>query len=140
MFWRDGMVVVWPGLFRWMKRLSGARRIARGCAWWPFLFIRDEEQRVPWLLNHERIHLAQQRETLLVGLFLVQLVEFFWARVILRKTAAEAYYWQSFEQEAYLNQHDLGYLARRRPFAFVRHMWGRRRFRVTEVPGEIVFD
>lgn len=68
------------------------------------------------MMNHERIHSAQQRELLFVGFYLAYLVE--WAiRLPMR---GNAYRNISFEREAYANQRNLDYL-RARPFFAWRH-------------------
>lgn len=140
--WRWGEIVVESyGFCRFLKKLGGAGgRLPRACVMWPFMIVRTEEEYLrPWLANHERIHLRQQGEMLVVGAMLLHVVEWFVGRVVLRKSRAEAYFWMSMEQEAYLNQHDAGYLGRRKRFAHFGHMLKKRRFRVTDVPGEIEF-
>lgn len=68
------------------------------------------------MMNHERIHSAQQRELLFVGFYLAYLVE--WAiRLPMR---GNAYRNISFEREAYANQRNLDYLRTRPLFAW-RH-------------------
>lgn len=69
-------------------------------------------------LNHEKIHLAQQRELLLVGFYF--LYAFYWlrARVFLRMSSHEAYMEIPFEVEAYAQQHDDDYLEKRSRFAW----------------------
>ena len=74
------------------------------------------------LINHERIHTAQQREMLFVFFYLFYLVEWV-VRIPMR---GNAYRNISFEREAYDNQRDLNYLHVRRPFAW-RHYMKRRR-------------
>ena len=69
-------------------------------------------------LNHEKIHLAQQRELLLVGFYF--LYAFYWlkARLFLRMSNHEAYMAIPFEVEAYAQQHDMEYLKNRERFAW----------------------
>ena len=68
------------------------------------------------VLNHERIHTAQQRELLFVPFYVFYLVEWLWlwAR---RGSWRRAYYDVSFEREAYAHGHDMDYLRRRRRYA-----------------------
>ncbi len=109
-------------------------------AQWPLIVVRDAEvARMEWLLNHERIHLAQQKETLVFGLMVLTLCEDFVSRVILKKSKVEAYYWRASEQEAYLNQHDLTYLKGRKVWRVFWYVCNKRRFKGTGVPGEIMF-
>ena len=82
-----------------------------GTAW-----TRDKSWVDAAVVNHERIHTAQQRELLFVGFYLLYglewLVRFLWSRDWYR-----AYKGISFEREAYGHGHDMGYLRRRRHFA-----------------------
>lgn len=75
------------------------------------------------LMNHERIHTAQQREMLFVFFYLAYLVEWL-VRLPLR---GNAYRNISFEREAYANQRNLNYLHSRRPFAWRYYI--KRRYR-----------
>jgi hypothetical protein len=137
--WRE-IIIESYGFCRWMQRMSGGERMPRAAALWPFLIVRDQtEYKRPWLVNHERIHLAQNRDLLVLGSDILYLGEYFYARVILGKSKAECYYWLSAEQEAYLNQHDLGYLTRRPWGAQLKYLRNKKRFRVTDVPGEVEF-
>jgi len=70
------------------------------------------------LINHERIHTAQQREMLFVFFYLAYLVEWL-ARLPMR---GNAYRNISFEREAYANQRDLHYLETRRHYAWRQYM------------------
>ena len=69
-------------------------------------------------LNHEKIHLAQQRELWLVGFYL--LYAFYWlrARLLFRMSSHDAYMAIPFEVEAYAQQHDMDYLKNRERFAW----------------------
>lgn len=73
----------------------------------------------PQLLNHERIHTAQMRETLYVGFYLWYACEWLLRLARLRRPM-QAYRRILFEQEAYRHADDLGYLARRPRFAWLR--------------------
>lgn len=70
------------------------------------------------LMNHERIHTAQQREMLFVFFYLVYVAEWL-VRLPMR---GNAYRNISFEREAYANQRDLGYLRHRPMYAWRRYM------------------
>lgn len=71
------------------------------------------------VINHERIHTAQQRELLFVAFYIVYAVEWI-GRLIGRRDRYEAYRGVSFEREAYGHAHDQGYLKRRRHYAMWR--------------------
>ena len=70
------------------------------------------------LMNHERIHSAQQREMLFVGFYLAYLFEWL-VRLPMR---GNAYRNISFEREAYANQRNLNYLRHRRHYAWRGYM------------------
>ena len=69
---------------------------------YPFIICKGEMDEMT--LNHEKIHLAQQREFLLVGFYF--LYAFYWlrARLFLRMASHEAYMEIPFEVEAYAQQ------------------------------------
>ncbi|GAB6982485.1 hypothetical protein [Prevotella dentasini] len=70
------------------------------------------------IINHERIHTRQMTEMLVLPFYIWYVVEW-----LLRLTMkGRAYYNISFEREAYRNMHDLTYLRRRPPFAWVRYL------------------
>ena len=70
------------------------------------------------LINHERIHTAQQREMLFVFFYLAYLIEWL-TRLPMR---GNAYRNISFEREAYANQRNLHYLESRRLYAWRHYM------------------
>ena len=70
------------------------------------------------LMNHERIHTAQQREMLFVFFYLAYFMEWL-ARLPMR---GNAYRNISFEREAYANQRNLDYLHSRPHYAWRRYM------------------
>ncbi|MBQ8066593.1 MAG: hypothetical protein IJ200_13190 [Prevotella sp.] len=68
-------------------------------------------------LNHELIHVAQQRELLYVPFFIWYVAE--WLVLFIKyRNATKAYFNIRFEREAYAHQHDLGYLRRRKHFRY----------------------
>lgn len=64
------------------------------------------------LMNHERIHLRQQIELLIVIFYVWYVLEFI-IKLIIYKKWKEAYQNLSFEREAYRNEKDLDYLKSR---------------------------
>ncbi len=94
----------------------------RGLAAFPFVFIKhriDKENAV--FLNHEKIHLRQQLELLIVPFFIWYFLEYL-VRLVQYKTADLAYKNISFEREAYANEFDLGYLKSRPFFSFFKYL------------------
>lgn len=91
---------------------------ARAITLFPFVFIRSHNDRLdPLLVNHERIHLQQAIETLVIPFYLFYTVEFL-IRFLQYRDFNRAYISISFEKEAYQNQGDLDYLTRRTFWAF----------------------
>lgn len=87
----------------------------RGLTLFPFVIIRDfldKENKV--LLNHERIHIRQQLELLILPFFVLYFLEYL-IRLIQFKDRNKAYRNISFEREAYDNERNLDYL-KTRPF------------------------
>lgn len=71
------------------------------------------------VINHERIHTAQQRELLFIPFYILYLAEWCIRRFQYRSWK-EAYYNISFEREAYTHGHNLEYLPHRRHYAWIK--------------------
>jgi hypothetical protein len=85
----------------------------RGLAAFPFVFVKyriDVENKV--FVNHEKIHLRQQLELLVIPFFIWYFIEYLF-RLIQYKKADLAYRNISFEREAYANEKNLEYLKNR---------------------------
>lgn len=93
---------------------------------WPFIFVRSDKRHRfgESSERHERIHLKQQAEMLVLPFYLWYAIEYL-VRLVLYFNAKDAYYNLSFEQEAYLNQYDVDYLDNRKPYAWVRNIFKR---------------
>jgi hypothetical protein len=99
-------------IFEWilgMKKYGGISAIA----FYPFILMPKSTVPDEFLINHERIHLQQQKELLLIPFYIWYLIE------LKRK----GYYGICFEREAYMNDLDLRYLKRRKPYSFLRYRW-----------------
>lgn len=90
--------------------LGGSKNVV-GLAFWPFIFVSTKTKIDPVLINHERIHLRQQIEMLLIPFYVMYLIEFY----------TKGYYNISFEREAYQNENDLLYLKKRKIFNFIKY-------------------
>lgn len=111
------MITVRPKLIRFLTR-----GFARAITLYPFIILKKEEYRNNHvLINHERIHLAQQAELLVVLFYLWYLIEFL-VRWVITQDRMAAYVNICFEREAYRNQHDLNYLEKRRQFSFIKYL------------------
>ncbi|SEH78240.1 hypothetical protein SAMN02927937_01409 [Paenimyroides aquimaris] len=93
-----------------------------GITIFPFVFVRDkfwtENNR---FVNHEKIHIRQQSELLILLFFIWYFAEFL-IRWIQFKNKKQAYRNISFEREAYTNEQNLDYLKNRRFFSFINYL------------------
>ena len=104
------MIVVsdkWVKFFCWF--LGGQE--AAGITIWPFIFIAEDVVITKRLINHEKIHLRQQLELLVIGFYIWYLIEYY----------IRGYYNVSFEKEAYANDGDMEYLKKRKLFSFWKY-------------------
>lgn len=77
------------------------------------------------LINHERIHIRQAIELLVLPFYVWYLIEFM-IRYIHFRDFKRAYYSISFEREAYENQHRLNYCSTRPFWCFLNYVKRRR--------------
>lgn len=102
---------------RW-NHLVCRRLPVTGMALFPFVvFDRAQRPQDPVLLRHERIHLRQQRELLVIPFYLLYL-GFYLAARLRGRTHLQAYRSIPFEQEAYAHEVDDDYLEKRGFFAW----------------------
>lgn len=93
----------------------------RGLAVFPFVFVKyNSDKKNEVFVNHERIHLRQQLELLVIPFFIWYFTEFL-VRFIQYKNWDLAYRNISFEREAYANEKDLNYLKRRSFWRFLKY-------------------
>ena len=92
-----------------------------GIALFPLIFINSklslERQKV--LLNHERIHIRQQLEMLVIPFYIFYLINYLLNR-FKYKGHDLAYRQIIFEREAFQNEKDLMYLSKRKFWEFLR--------------------
>ncbi|WP_336129628.1 hypothetical protein [Mesoflavibacter sp. CH_XMU1422-2] len=87
---------------------------------YPFIMLKHKRQKDDMILiNHEKIHLRQQLELLVIGFYLWYFIEFL-LRLIKFKNWYRAYLNISFEREAYKNENDLNYLKSRSLWSFLK--------------------
>lgn len=104
----------------WTSLFSMGR--ANAITIFPFILLRSEKLRHDRvLINHERIHLAQALELLIVPFYLFYLLEF-GVRLLQYRDFQRAYRNISFEREAFFWEHDLSYLGRRKRWNFRRYL------------------
>jgi hypothetical protein len=83
----------------------------------PFIFVREEFSTDAVKMNHEKIHLAQQKEVGLFKWLKIYLEEYYKFEKTAKKKS-DAYYKITFEKEAYANEENLDYLKTRKPFTW----------------------
>ena len=77
---------------------------------YPFIICREEMDEI--VLNHEKIHLAQQRELWIIGFYLLYVYYWFLGKIA-GETSLIAYLNIPFEVEAYSNESNIEYLESR---------------------------
>ncbi len=132
------VLVVSESLVRFVGRIGTGSTEAKGLAFFPFIFVRSEEFVVPWVIDHELIHHRQEIETLFIGVLLISSIEFWHARLFLKKNTMQSYLYTAAEQEAYLNMRNPDYLSERKLGALFHYVVTKRDFILTG-PGEITF-
>lgn len=94
----------------------------RGLTFYPFVFLADKDDKLNKVfINHERIHIRQQLELLIVPFYLWYIAEYLF-RLIQFRDRKKAYYSISFEKEAYANEKDLEYVMSRSFWRFLRYV------------------
>lgn len=94
----------------------------RGMAVFPFVILKyDLDKNNPVFVNHEKIHLRQQLELLILLFYIFYVLEFI-IRFIQYKDKDLAYRNISFEREAYSKETDLDYLKNRSFFGFLKYL------------------
>ncbi len=122
------MIIVSSRLCKFFSWFTGFSKSAKAVTVFPFIFVRSKEDVKPWIINHERIHIRQQLELLLVGAVILYIIEFLYALIILRLPWNEAYLWNSAEQESYRNQNNFDYLEHRKLFFQFKYLFQKRKF------------
>jgi hypothetical protein len=90
----------------------------RGITLFPFIFLKYKIDKTnTTLLNHEKIHIRQQLELLILPFFIWYVIEFS-INWLYYRDKTKAYRNISFEREAYSYENDLTYLDKRSFWAF----------------------
>jgi hypothetical protein len=93
-----------------------------GITVFPFIFLVDAlkgADNAVYIINHEKIHIRQELELLLVFFALMYLVNYIYWRAR-GNSHSDAYRKIIFESEAYEKMNDLNYLKNRKLFGFIR--------------------
>lgn len=105
--------------------ILGARTI--GITIFPFIFLKksyferipfQKEERLKKTINHEKIHIKQQIELLVIPFYILYFLFYFVN--LFRK--GDAYLNIPFEREAYANEYDYEYLNKRKWFSWIKYI------------------
>jgi hypothetical protein len=93
-----------------------------GLTLWPFIILKYSTlKKDAILIHHERIHLKQQQELLLLPFYFFYMFEWL-LRCVRYLDSYKAYQNISFEREAYANEANLNYASERKPFSFIKYL------------------
>jgi len=102
------LIIVFPALFHFLVKPK-----AIAIALWPFIIVQNVSYKYDArLINHERIHLRQQVELLILPFYILYVGEWLYY-LIKTRDRLKAYYAISFEQEAFANENTYSYLLQR---------------------------
>ena len=108
------MIIVWKSLLKNTK--------INGITLFPFIFLKKQEDKTnAVLINHEKIHLRQQLELLVIFFYLWYVIEYYYWYFKLNDSYL-AYKYISFEREAFAMEDDLDYLSHRKLWSFWKYL------------------
>ena len=111
------MIIVSP---RFLKFFT--RGFANAITLYPFIILSSGGEKTDArLLHHERIHIRQQAELLIVFFYIWYVIEFL-LRWMKMQNFNLAYRSISFEREAYANEANPDYLESRKIYSFVKYL------------------
>ncbi len=94
-----------------------------GLSLWPFIILKNDSLKDDIvLINHEKIHLKQQQELLIIPFYVLYVLEWL-IRSLLYWDSYKGYKNISFEREAYFNERNLDYTSERSTFGFIKYLW-----------------
>jgi hypothetical protein len=91
----------------------------RGMALYPFIMLKDTRLESPDVFNHELIHIKQMEETGVIGHALIWFFDVIW-KTCKYRSFSKAYRHFIFEKEAYAHMDEMGYVDKRKPYAWLR--------------------
>lgn len=91
-----------------------------GIALWPFVLVKSN-QPTERIIRHEKIHLRQQLEMLIIPFYMWYFMEWL-LRWALYKNRSKAYFNISFEREAYQNDSNPDYMKSRKFWNFIKYI------------------
>ena len=94
----------------------------RGITLFPFIIVSESDlKQNPVTINHEKVHIRQQIELLVLPFFIWYGIEFL-VKWFMYKDKNAGYRNISFEKEAYENEKDLNYLKQRSFWKFLNYL------------------
>ena len=106
----------------WFKVIHLPLLKVDGMALFPFILVRKAAHKTnPVLINHEKIHLAQQMELLIIPFYMLYLAHYI-LNLVRYREHDKAYRNIVFEREAYRMESRPGYLKSRRFWAWVKFL------------------
>ncbi|WP_405202826.1 hypothetical protein [Dokdonia sp. LLG6352-1] len=98
------------------------RRRFVGVTLWPFIVMRTPDlKKDEVFINHEKIHIRQQAEMLVIPFFIWYAIEYLY-RLIQYRDNYVAYLNISFEREAYARECEINYLQERPFWSFIAYL------------------
>ena len=93
-----------------------------GLTLYPFIILRKRYKNGNEIIkNHEMIHIKQQIELLIIGFYILYILEYL-VRFILYQDAEKAYKSISFEKEAYKYEKNLNYVKNRPIWSWIKYL------------------
>jgi len=113
--------VEWVRALRESMPIVKCKFLPGGCAFSLFhrIWVKDPSWVSIYVINHEAIHAAQQREMLYLPFYIIYVIEFL-AKSLYYRSFGKGYMSICHEREAYRNDRNLNYLKTRRHFAQFR--------------------
>lgn len=94
----------------------------RGLTLFPFIFVSEKaDLKDQILINHEKIHIQQQKELLILPFYIWYFIDF-GIQFFKFKNKNSAYRNICFEKEAYANEKNLNYLEQRKFWNFLKYI------------------
>jgi hypothetical protein len=101
-----------PGILRGIQiRVSLLNKTTAAMALFPFILLNRNKSVSPVTINHERIHLVQQLEMLIIPFYILYVIELIF----------KGYRNISFEKEAYQNEKNMNYVRERKLFGWLKY-------------------
>lgn len=95
-----------------------------GITIYPFIITNDKNNKI--LMNHEKIHLTQQKELYVLPFYYLYFKYYFKNRKLFKGDLSNRRYWSyeniCFEKEAYENQENLSYLQTRKYKSYQKYI------------------